>query len=89
MRKLLFFHASCCPPCRFYEKQFIIPLEKQMDLKEKIQRIDAQRNPFVAEKYMVDKLPMIILLDGSTVYRRCTGGMNIEQTAKWLNDEDR
>ena len=28
MRKLLFFHASWCPPCRFYEKQFIIPVGK-------------------------------------------------------------
>ena len=52
MRKLLFFYAPWCPPCRFYEKEFISFLEKIVG-KGQIQRVDAQADPFTAEKYHV------------------------------------
>lgn len=41
MRKLLFFPADWCPPCRFVEREFISPLERLVG-KEKIIRVDAQ-----------------------------------------------
>ena len=44
MRKLIFFHASWCPPCRFYEKQIIIPLEELAGA-EHIERVDAWKEP--------------------------------------------
>ena len=56
MKKLLFFHASWCPPCRFYEKQFITPLE-DLAGPEYIERVDAWKFPQKAEKYMIDRLP--------------------------------
>ena len=39
MRKILYFYARECPPCKFYKKQFIEPLE-QLAGKEKIQHIN-------------------------------------------------
>ena len=83
MRKVLFFHAPWCSPCRFYEKQFIHPLEKLVG-REKIQYINAQEHPFTAEKYMVDKLPTVILLGEETVYKHYTGSVDLEETAIWL-----
>lgn len=83
MRKLLFFHALWCPPCRFYEKQFIEPLE-QLAGADQVQWIDAQRDPFMAEKYQVDKLPTVIFLDGDLAVRRLTGAIRIEKVADWL-----
>lgn len=85
MRKLLFFHAPWCPPCRFYEKQFIIPLERIAG-EDKVQRVNAQNDPFTADKYSIDKLPAIVLLDGKTVHMNRTGAINIEMVAKWLKE---
>ena len=86
MRKLLFFHASWCPPCRFYEKQFIRPLEKLAGA-EYIERVDAWMFPQRAEKYLVDKLPTVVLLDGEKAVLRHTGSIQIEKLASWLKGE--
>ena len=87
MRKLLFFHASWCPPCRFYEKQFIDPLE-ELAGPEYIERVDAWTAPQRAEKYLVDKLPTMVLLDGEKAVLRCTGAVNINKVAAWLKGGD-
>ena len=87
MRKLLFFHASWCPPCRFYEKQFIDPLE-ELAGPEYIERVDAWTAPQRAEKYLVDKLPTVVLLDGEKAVLRCTGAVNINKVAAWLKGGD-
>lgn len=87
MRKLLFFHAPWCPPCRFYEKQFIIPLAQKAE-EDKIQKINAQDDPFTAEKYGVDKLPAVVLLDGESVRMNRTGAIDIEMIARFLEGSD-
>lgn len=83
MRKLLFFHAPWCSPCRFYEKEFISFLEKIVG-KEQIQRIDVQKAPQMAEKYLVDKLPTVIFLDGDRPVMMRTGAIDVEKVAQWL-----
>lgn len=83
MRALLFFHASWCPPCRFYKRQFIDPLADLVGY-DKIACVDAQNAPFTADKYLVDKLPTVIFLDGEMVVRRTTGAINISEAAEWL-----
>ncbi len=85
MRKLLFFHASWCPPCRFYEREFIIPLE-QVAGRDKVQRVNAQDDPFTAEKYLIDKLPAVALLDGDTVHMSRTGAIDVDEVASWLKE---
>ena len=86
MRKLIFFHASWCPPCRFYESQFITPLEEKVGA-EHIERIDAWKEPFKAEKYHVERLPTVVLLDGETVCMNRTGAIDINKVAEWLKGE--
>lgn len=89
MRKLIFFHASWCPPCRFYENQFIAPLENLVGA-DRIERIDAWQEPHRAEKYHVDRLPTVVLLDGDAVYMNRTGAIDVNEVANWLkggNDE--
>ena len=83
MRKLIFFHASWCPPCRFYKSQFITPLEEIVGA-EHIERIDAWKEPFKAEKYHVERLPTVVLLDGETIYMNRTGAIEIDKVAEWL-----
>lgn len=83
MRKLIFFHASWCPPCRFYEKQFIAPLEGMVG-SEHIERVDAWKEPWRAEKYLIERLPTVVLMDGEKVYMNRTGAINVEEVAGWL-----
>ncbi len=87
MKKLLFFYAPWCPPCKFYEREFIDPLEKLTGV-EKIQRINAQEDPFTAEKYMVDRLPAVVLLDDGTVKMNHTGAIDICGIADYLGRRD-
>lgn len=87
MRKLIFFHASWCPPCRFYEKQFISMLEELVGA-ERIERVDAWKEPHRAEKYHVEKLPTVVLLDGDKVYMNRTGAIDVREVSKWITAED-
>lgn len=62
MRKLLFFHALWCSPCKFFEREFVLPLSKRVG-PEQIVKIDAQERPFEAEKYRITRLPTAVLVD--------------------------
>ena len=62
MRKLLFFHAPWSSPCKFFEREFLIPLSKQVSPKQII-KINAQERPFEAEKYRITWLPAAVLVD--------------------------
>ena len=86
MRRLLFFYAPWCAPGRFYEKQFISFLENIVG-SEQILRVDAQADPFTAEKYHVDRLPAVVLLDGETVHMNRTGAIHVNEMANWLKGE--
>lgn len=88
MRKLLFFHADWCPPCRFVEREFISPLERLVG-KEKIIHVDAQSDPFIAEKYHVDKLPTCVILDGKTLIALFHGMIELEGAKKILEGGER
>lgn len=78
MKKLLFFHAPWCPPCRLYEREVIAPLEQCVGA-GRIVRVNAQNDPFTAEKYNVDKLPTIVILDGEKRILQSTGGYTVDR----------
>lgn len=83
MRKLIFFHASWCGPCKVYDREIIIPLEDMIGA-DCIERIDAWKEPYRAEKYHVKRLPAIVLLDGDTICMNRTGAIDIKKVAEWL-----
>lgn len=86
MRKLLFFHASWCSPCKFYEKEYVSAVER-ISGPEKITRIDAWKNPKLAEKYHVERLPTVVLADGEKIYKTITGALDVDRVADWLKGE--
>ena len=86
MRKLIYFYASWCGPCKVYDREIITPLENLVGA-DRIERIDAWKEPHKAKKYDVDRLPTIVLIDGDAVYMNRTGAINIDKVAKWLRGE--
>lgn len=85
MKKLLFFQAPWCTPCQFYDREVITPLEQTVGA-DRITRVNAQNDPFMAEKYGIDKLPTIIILDGNKRILQSTGGYTIEQLLEFLEE---
>lgn len=86
MRKLLFFYASWCGPCKVYDREVITPLEEVVGA-ERIERIDAWKEPHKAEKYHVERLPTVVLLDDETVRMNRTGAIDVNEVADWLKGE--
>ena len=86
MRKLLFFHASWCGPCKVYDREIINPLEEMVGA-DHIERIDAWKEPHRAEKYHVERLPTAVLLNDDAVHMSRTGAIDINKVAKWLRGE--
>mgnify|MGYP001780508587 FL=1 len=83
MRKLLFFYASWCGPCKVYDREIITPMGDLISA-DRIERIDAWKEPHRAEKYHVKRLPTIVLLDGDTICMNRTGAIDIKKVAEWL-----
>lgn len=77
MKQLLYFHADWCPPCRFYANIVIKPLEEKIG-KNLIQWIDVQEKPALAEKYFVDKLPTVVIVNGEEILLNHYGSLALE-----------
>lgn len=82
MRKLLFFYAPWCSPCKFFEKEFIRPVAQRVD-KCQITAVNAQESPFLADKYGVNRLPTAILLEEEKI-AFYAGLPDIEKTVSFL-----
>ena len=84
MKRIVFFHAVWCPPCRYMMKNVIGPLVKKYP--NQIEIIDAQNEPYKADKMNVSKLPALIFFNESEEKWRCTGIKSIETLEDFLRD---
>lgn len=85
--KLLFFHAPWCPPCKFFDREFIKPLAKEVG-QDKIQRINAEEEPQLAEQYGVTRLPRAMVLVNDKVVDSAVGFSDLEHCIKILGGKD-
>lgn len=83
MRKLLFFYAPWCGPCHWVENEMICKLEEEVG-REKIERVNVQEKPLIAERYRVSKLPTSIIKEKDHVLREYTGAIPIEEVKQIL-----
>lgn len=89
MKKLIYFHATWCPPCQYANEEVITPLEKIVG-SDKIVRIDAQINPIEADKYKVDKLPTTIIHDDNKeIYRYVGVAIELKELEELLRDKNK
>lgn len=82
MRKLLFFYAPWCSPCKFFEKEFIQKVAVRVNT-DQIEAVNAQNDPICAERYGVKRLPTAILTDGGRIVDY-VGMPDVEKTVSFL-----
>ncbi len=84
MKKLIFFHASWCSPCKYMFKNVINRLNNKYP--NQIEIVDVQNEPVEAEKRKVIRLPTCIIMNGSNEICRYEGIHDIEELEKYLYD---
>lgn len=86
MRKLIFFHAKWCGPCKRVERECISRVEEAAGT-DRVQRVDAWNEPQTAERHKVIKLPTAICLDGETERMRFVGAFSADDVISWLTED--
>lgn len=73
-RKLLYFMASWCGPCKhlreYYFEGLAAAFPGQVDF------IDAEREPELARRYKVARIPLIVFLENGKEVKRYDGSQN-------------
>lgn len=58
MRKLLYFSAPCCGPCKMFS-----PLMEIIGQELPVEKIDVDADPETAKQYNIASIPAVVLLD--------------------------
>lgn len=85
MRKILFFHAAWCKPCKFLDKNVINMVEK--DCPDQVERIDVNHSPSFAQKMKIIRIPTLIFMDGELETFRKVMPLEPEKLVAWLKGE--
>lgn len=93
-RKLLYFMASWCGPCKHLREYYFDGLAAVFP--GQVDFIDAEREPELARFYKVARIPLIVFLENGKEVKRYDGSQNFgfEEFEKFLmegeaNDHDR
>lgn len=93
-RKLLYFMASWCGPCKHLREYYFDGLAAVFP--GQVDFIDAEREPTLARLYNVARIPLIVFLENGKEVKRYDGSQNFgfEEFEKFLmegeaNDHDR
>lgn len=93
-RKLLYFMASWCGPCKHLREYYFDGLAAVFP--GQVDFIDAEREPTLARLYNVARIPLIVFLENGKEEKRYDGSQNFgfEEFEKFLmegeaNDHDR
>lgn len=93
-RKLLYFMASWCGPCKHLREYYFDGLAAVFP--GQVDFIDAEREPTLARLYNVARIPLIVFLENKKEVKRYDGSQNFgfEEFEKFLvegeaNDNDK
>ena len=86
-RKLLYFMASWCGPCKHLKEYFFDDLAAAFP--GQVDFIDAQRETALARLYKVSRIPLIVFLEDGKEVKRYDGSQKFgfEEFEKFLTEE--
>ncbi|MER6945189.1 thioredoxin [Nonomuraea sp. NPDC000554] len=80
------FWAAWCGPC-----QMVTPvleqLAREMAGRVKLVKVDVDRSTAVAERYAVQHIPMLVLLDGGQVVAQRAGAAPAPELRAWIEEK--
>ena len=80
---LVDFYADWCPPCKLL-MPILEKIEKEMEGKFILAKINVDNAPLTAQKFEADKIPYVILFSQGNVLDSFTGLMPETQIEEWL-----
>jgi len=84
MKKILCFSATWCGPCRTFAPIFE-EVSKKYATKFTFQKIDVDEDEQLCDKYKVQSIPTIIVVDGEKEILRKVGSFDSQGFQNWLD----
>ena len=81
MKKILYFTASWCQPCKSFA-----PIMEQVGQSVRVEKIDVDALPNVASAYQVRSVPTVVILSGNTEVSRFTGVKPLQAVLQAVNN---
>lgn len=79
MKKLIYFSANWCQPCRT-----LGPIMEQVREKVPVEKIDVDSAPAVAAAYNVRNIPTVVLVENGEEIRRFTGVRSLNDILNFI-----
>lgn len=81
MKKILYFTASWCQPCKSFA-----PIMEQVGQSVRVEKIDVDALPNIASAYQVRSVPTVVILSGNTEVSRFTGVKPLQAVLQAVNN---
>lgn len=88
MKKLLYFYAPWCNPCKYVDREVINPLMRKSH-RYKIEHINTEVDTNQCDLFEIKKVPTTIILEGDKeIYRYVGVALDMEELEKILDDHN-
>ena len=81
MKKLLYYSASWCSPCRGFA-----PIMDELANQIPIEKVDVDKNRELVEKYHIKNIPTCVLVDNDVELKRFVGTKSKEDVLNFYNN---
>lgn len=81
MKKILYFTASWCQPCKSFA-----PIMEQVSQTVKVEKIDVDALPNIASAYNIRSVPTVVILNGNAEVSRFTGARPAQSVLEAVNN---